>query len=106
MVSVGDMLDKIVGYDKILKQFNFEKNGTGKKSWSHSHKDSNGVVIDIRNSEWTMYKNGEEIVGNIPDELHKLLLSDLSKEQLIELLIGEGIINGKKELQQKEIQGS
>ena len=86
---LGDMLDKIVGYVDILKDFGFKDNGTGTKPWSISHINDDGVIIDTRNSEWTMYKNGKEIVGKTPEELHRLLLSDLSKEDLIEIALGK-----------------
>lgn len=91
--SVGDMCDKIDNYFRITKKFEFvkhpENNGTGDKSWSLRYNNQIGESIEIRNSEWTFYDidRKEITTGSDPESLHRYLLSNMNKEELIEFII-------------------
>ena len=78
-ISVGDMIDKMLTYDEILKKHNYIRDGYGIKTWSHRF--TNGEnSIDIRHTEWTFYDNLNEVmVGKDPDSLDKFL--DIEREK-------------------------
>ena len=86
-MDLGDMMDKIKNYDNVLTMFEFEHQGPGDKPWSIKHENKKGQVVEVRNSEWTIYENGKEIVGESPNELKRHLLKQLSKEELIDLVM-------------------
>ena len=86
--ELGDWVDKIQGYSNVLNIFQFKNKGDGKKPWSFKHENEKGHIIEIRNSEWSSYENGKEIVGHNPNELKIHLLKQLSKDELIDLIMG------------------
>ena len=53
------------------------------------YKDENkkGQIVEVRNSEWTLYENGKETVGKNPNGLKRHLLKQLSKDELISLIM-------------------
>jgi len=86
-MDLGDMVDKIKGYDEVLTMFEFEHKGAGDKPWSIKHKNKKGQIVEVRNSEWTLYENGKETVGKNPNGLKRHLLKQLSKDELISLIM-------------------
>ena len=86
-MDLGTMMDKIKGYDEVLDMFGFKHKGTGRKSWSIKHENKKGQIVEVRNSEWTLYENGKEIIGKNPNGLKRHLLKQLSKKDLIDLIM-------------------
>lgn len=85
--SMDEMMDKITGYDEVLTMFEFKHKGSGNKSWSIQHENKKGQIVEIRDSEWTLYENDEKVIGKSPDELKRQLLKQLSKDELINLIM-------------------
>ncbi len=87
--SLGDMMNKIVGYDDTLKAAGYtvtDKGGT--KAWSIRHEHVNGTAVEVRNSEWTFIsKEGIETVGMQVDELRRHFYTNMDKEELVALLL-------------------
>jgi len=86
-MDLGTMVDKIKGYDEVLTMFEFEHKGSGDKPWSIKHENKKGQIVEVRNSEWTLYENGKETVGKNPNGLKRHLLKQLSKDELISLIM-------------------
>ena len=74
--NVGDILDKIISYEKILEEYNYVNKGSGNKAWSIQHVKENSS-IEIRNSEWTYYENEHEIKTGTSPETLKLFLEEV-----------------------------
>ena len=87
--SLGDMMDKILGYDDILNRFKFIHKGSGDKPWSINFEHEDGRTIETRNSEWTAYdsEKKELMTNNTPESLNRYLLSFMNKEELIEYVV-------------------
>ena len=86
-MDLGSMVDKMKNYDEVLTMFEFEHQGPGTKPWSIKHENKKGQIIEVRNSEWTLYENGKETTGKGPNKLKKYLLKQLSKDELINLIM-------------------
>ncbi len=89
-MNLGDMLDKIDGYRKILEDRGYVvKEGGGKKPWSVLAVHSDGTCIEQRASEWTLYdKDYKEIAtGKQPESLQMYFLSKLNKSELIKVIL-------------------
>ena len=77
-MDINDMLDRIGGFEKVMKAHNYAWSGqSGKKSWSQQWDHTNGTAIDVRGNDWTFYSRiGEELkVGGSPTELDQYLQS-------------------------------
>jgi len=86
-MDLGTIVDKIVEYNEVLTMFEFKQKGNGKIPWSVKHENKKGQIVEVRGSEWTLYENDEKVIGKSPDELKRHLLKQLSKDELIELIM-------------------
>ena len=75
-MDLGDMLDRIQGFEDVMKAHNYAWAGRdGKTPWSHQWDHTNGTAIDVRGSDWTFYSRIGEVlkVGDSPAELEAYL---------------------------------
>lgn len=64
-MDLGDMLDKITGYDDVLKEYGYIHSGDGKAPWSIRYtNEKTGWFVDTRNSEWKLFAGKVTLTGN------------------------------------------
>lgn len=85
--DLADMIDKIQGYDEVLTMFEFKRKGSGTSPFSIKHENKKGQIVEVRNSEWTIYEGKKIVNGTSPDSLKRHLLKQLSKDELIDLIM-------------------
>lgn len=90
--DVGEAVDKINDYKRILKIHNYHKNGDGEKPWSFKFEHENGTSIEINDTGWTKYTNERKVwaTGNGPRSLESYLLNNMTKYDIIELIMFRG----------------
>ncbi len=86
-MNLEDVADNIKRYDDVLTMFEFKEKGDGIKPWSIRHENKKGQVIEVRMSDWTLYEKEKETVGKNPNGLKRYLLKQLSKDELINLIL-------------------
>lgn len=71
-----ELMNKIIAYRTALLAHGFIANGAGAKPWSNRYSKGD-LHIDTRNTEWTAYKNQDEIcTGPDPETLTMYLTGD------------------------------
>ena len=86
-MDLGTMMDSISGYEKLWAMFEFKHDGTGSEAWSHRVVNSAGDVVEFRATNWKhVTANSEVTVGSTHKDLKKFLLSQCTREELLDFL--------------------
>lgn len=83
-VRLDDIMDQIIGYDRVFKEAGFKLNGTGVKPWTHRHTKGN-VDIDINATGWTYYMDGKEVMDGRDPQSLGVSIQDLEAYQAFQL---------------------
>lgn len=70
-MDLGQILDKIVDYNNVVKHRNFIKKGTGDIPWSIRYVNEEGTYVEIAGNEWKMYDSNHDLLdfGTTPEDL-------------------------------------
>ena len=72
--TLESVCDRISAFTSIEKEFGFYEHGTGVKPWSTRFVNVTGDCYDMRGTDWTYYKNGQEVAaGASPASLKAFL---------------------------------
>ena len=86
-MDLGTMMDSVSGYEKLWTMFEFKADGTGSEAWSHRVVNSAGDAVEFRATNWThIAVDGEVTGGSTHKDLKKFLLSQCTREELLDFL--------------------
>jgi hypothetical protein len=80
-------MDGIVAYANLFKQFGYVSGGSGTTAWSHRVTKTDGSTIEYRGTDWSYTGPRGSHTGRNATDLKAFLLSDLSREELVKLLM-------------------
>ena len=86
-MNLATLMDGIVAYNNIFKQFGYVEIGAGTTAWSRRVTKYDGSAIDYRASDWSYTGPRGPHTGRDATDLKAFLLDDLSREELVKLLM-------------------
>lgn len=80
-------MDGVAAYINLFKQFGYVAAGTGTTAWSHRVTKNDGSAIEYRGTDWSYTGPRGQHTGRNATDLKAFLLADLSREELVKLLM-------------------